>query len=1812
MRNIKSSCLATTLLTALCFQWPAVAYAQNASPATAQPSTGAAVSPGIAGPLDGILLGRWTYRSFRNNPTPNTPFNDLRFGEGVLMIESLNDGVMKGRLDFGPEAQVALTGAVTYGNPPTLQFQGRGISAGNRDWLYDYVGHLAFQWPQGEKQVPALVGTIVRSQPHSGGAAPAGVVASWVALKIGLAESAALARKMAAPGMPGSDRSATMMTDARNTAPGLEPRSELQKLWADFAAGKPAPTSPTALVERQLQDLSRSMQGFVPRDQQPAFLKREEFLPERERESLAAASTLKFRAADVSKPEEGIHTLRVQYSDPQVTRIGEQRVRLRTYNGQLVGPTIRCKPGETLRVRLENTLDPNDPSSGGPHNTLRDFNTTNLHFHGLHVSPSGAQDNVFLEVTPGGKPQLYEVKIPPDHPCGTFWYHAHRHGSVAAQLASGMAGALIIEGGQDERIAIDREEILLLQQIPYVEDGALGGVGVVEKKFEAQSFPPAAWDTLQRFTTVNGQRLPVFTARPGELLRWRLIDGAIRQPVLLRLVKQDSAAAAPWPASLTMHEFAVDGLPLGKLRPITSTLEMHPGYRSDVLIQVPADAALTAGQTVSYYLVDERRMQNPGGGTPSDGRKFVARLDITGAPVASPKPLPDEKVLDPRPKSIPEAETAGKPVRRMLYAIAGGFRINGQPYDPEQTLEPKPRLNDAETWELTVQASPPVIHPFHIHVNAFEIFSISRTNPQTGLFEERISEPLWRDTIAVEPGWTVKFRTRYEDFAGKFVQHCHILDHEDQGMMMNVEIVDPAQPVSATSPRPAALRQVAQPYSAPAWRLREATGREMSSAELRGQPAVVFFFRGHGCLHCSEQVRAFSERAEAFRKNGIRLVGITTDRLDVLQEALRSTPCPFPLLADPEQQAFRAYGCGGEGQLHGTFMLDPEGWVLRRNISPSPFMAVDSLLEEPSELTLIANPLPAPPTSAAGGGGAPSTPSRIEIEVRNTASAKDDYLTWAPAPARIRLVAEGHTGGSVQVVLTNDPQQPVPPGRDQPLDGDFAFATAVAAGETAKEKQLALELPADGSWVPFILAGNYPRSSSEDQDAVIEVHAGAADGPVLHRHRSMVRIRKDHRKLTDGERHRFLSAVSHLHRNVIDPATGESRYMFYVRMHRTAAVGFRFGNPNFPELEYYWPDLAHKGPGFTAWHRAFLLQFERDLQKDFPDVALPYWVLPEESKLFTKEFLGENEVSTELWVNPTFATDNPLWGWTAFMPEEDKEPGITGFIRRFPKGRKPGDAGFPNFLSDQILFETPQFVNFSRYPTASGPLFGFIDQLERNPHNPGHNWTGEWMQNCRTSPRDPIFWVFHTGFDRQWARWQYLQRRFDPTGAGDSYCPLGDFNNPVPPCGPFTSVDCVSTQINGCVPVNHRLNDKLWPWNGLSGKGASKKGNYPQASLATPPYLRPFPFATIPGLWPEEKPGAPPVQPTVGDMIDFLGLTPGRAEMGFAYDETPYGMKPQQPVPPAPPADPLKLFADTAQPPAARMAAAARLHPMALDNKSKVDAVLGVLRSTTQVESVRMQALRMVQNATPEAIGETARLLASPAAAPSALAVEAVKELSTAMMFTAEGLAQEHEIVPALEKALSDPRESVRIEALRALAPMGHSERVAPVLAQALAQPAGALFTPSQAIRGLISTGAAREHAGLIRPHLESRDPEAQAAAVAALAADPASRESILKLLADPRQPEKTRSAAVQALLIGGADYFPAVLGLAADTREEFRLRAEAIATIGAALRSLSSAQLQAVIDRLGGLPSGDAQRFGNVLSPVILSATQRLKQPQP
>ena len=136
-------------------------------------------------PNIGNLVGTWTYRSLVNDPDVSTDFNNLEFGRGNISVEDAPMGVFKGRI-YGPGWSLDLNGAIGYGTPWSVRFQGKGVVDGE-EWIYDYTGYVVPPWPNGVDQRPAIVGSVIRTIPHSGGGAgtvaPAGVVSSFYAVR---------------------------------------------------------------------------------------------------------------------------------------------------------------------------------------------------------------------------------------------------------------------------------------------------------------------------------------------------------------------------------------------------------------------------------------------------------------------------------------------------------------------------------------------------------------------------------------------------------------------------------------------------------------------------------------------------------------------------------------------------------------------------------------------------------------------------------------------------------------------------------------------------------------------------------------------------------------------------------------------------------------------------------------------------------------------------------------------------------------------------------------------------------------------------------------------------------------------------------------------------------------------------------------------------------------------------------------------------------------------------------------------------------------------------------------------------------------------------------------------------------------------------------------------------------------------------------------------------------------------------------------------------------------------------------------------
>jgi FtsP/CotA-like multicopper oxidase with cupredoxin domain len=446
-------------------------------------------------------------------------------------------------------------------------------------------------------------------------------------------------------------------------------------------------------------------------------------------------------------------TLRYAYKD-----VGGHQLFMRTFEGTIPGPTLRLRRGDRLRIRIVNDLPPNrDPMPqymDQPHH----LNTTNLHLHGSHVSPSGIADNVMRSMEPG---QSYDVAIdfPADHTAGTYWYHPHHHGSADVQVASGMAGAVIIEGDFDgvPEIVAAKERTLVLGEVVF------DGFGMIESLDTL--FPEHA----VRFLTVNGQRAPTIAMRPGEVQRWRLVHAGYQDDIFLLLqghrlhpIARDGIALAHMDLPEIRTPDHTGDNPMGHL--------IAPGQRIDVLVQAGAP-----GHYELHGLPYDQGYASPNG--------RIATLVVAGDPL--PMRLPER--LPPVPlATIRDEEITGR--RRLTFSSTAPeaadsehwqeykFQIDGRNFDMNR-VDQRVRLGAVEEW--TIVNLHIHDHIFHIHTNPFQLIKVNGV---------ALADPVWCDTAVLPRSGSLTFRSRFLDFTGRFMLHCHMMNHEELGMMQVVEV----------------------------------------------------------------------------------------------------------------------------------------------------------------------------------------------------------------------------------------------------------------------------------------------------------------------------------------------------------------------------------------------------------------------------------------------------------------------------------------------------------------------------------------------------------------------------------------------------------------------------------------------------------------------------------------------------------------------------------------------------------------------------------------------------------------------------------------------------------------------------------------------------------------------------------------------------------------------------------------------------------------------------------------------------------------
>lgn len=425
---------------------------------------------------------------------------------------------------------------------------------------------------------------------------------------------------------------------------------------------------------------------------------------------------------------------------PQQVQLGDISANLLAYNGTVPGPLLEARPGDRVQIRFTNQLT----------------QPTNLHYHGLHIPIGGTGDDPFLAISPG-ESHTYEYQIPDGHPAGTFWYHPHKHGLVAEQLFGGLAGLFVIRGELDEipQIKAANEEFLVLKDFALDRSGNIADTGHMA----------AMTGRAGGLLTASGQINPAMPLQKGGLLRLRLLNASPSR--FYRLSLEGHA----------MHLIATDGGAIAS--PVElSDVVLAPGERAEVLVQGNQDPG-------NYRLINQPFNPAQGGmmggmmsgNRNSDRSETVATLVYEGE--TEEMPLPSELIaVEP----LPEPSTTRQ--FTLNHGMGGGgmmgggmvFMINGKSFDPAR-IDTQVMLDTVEDWKITNTGS--MTHPFHIHTNKFQIVD------QNG---RPASYAAWKDVVSVSPGETVRIRIAFRNYTGKTVYHCHVLDHEDRGMMGVLEI----------------------------------------------------------------------------------------------------------------------------------------------------------------------------------------------------------------------------------------------------------------------------------------------------------------------------------------------------------------------------------------------------------------------------------------------------------------------------------------------------------------------------------------------------------------------------------------------------------------------------------------------------------------------------------------------------------------------------------------------------------------------------------------------------------------------------------------------------------------------------------------------------------------------------------------------------------------------------------------------------------------------------------------------------------------
>jgi len=435
------------------------------------------------------------------------------------------------------------------------------------------------------------------------------------------------------------------------------------------------------------------------------------------------------------------------------------------FDGGKVAPVIRASPGDVLRITYFNDL-PGKSSETCAVNPCMDM--TNLHFHGLAVSPNAPQDDVLGMLAMPGKVLHYSVKIPRDHPPGLFWYHTHPHGESHRQVLDGMSGAIVIEGMERyvPELGRLRERVIIVRGLSIEHEP-----NVAELKRQVDLSPKScggeAAEAVEEIFTVNGVVRPRIEIAPKERQFWRIVNASADRYLDLELDER------------SFEIVALDGMPLAYHEPEAPTrsanhLLLAPAGRLEAIVTGPPAGTRTALRTLC---VDAGPAGDP------HPEMVLADLVEPSSGRASSDPAPNhEHVLVDRPPSYKPIDVESRKKIPPDFIVTftedkNGFYINGRKFAPDANPMTSVRVGTYPHWRIVNNTGE--LHPFHIHQAHFLAYA------ENGVPH---AHPAWLDTVNVPSRGNGDVILDFTDpiIKGMSVFHCHLLNHEDKGMMAKI------------------------------------------------------------------------------------------------------------------------------------------------------------------------------------------------------------------------------------------------------------------------------------------------------------------------------------------------------------------------------------------------------------------------------------------------------------------------------------------------------------------------------------------------------------------------------------------------------------------------------------------------------------------------------------------------------------------------------------------------------------------------------------------------------------------------------------------------------------------------------------------------------------------------------------------------------------------------------------------------------------------------------------------------------------------